>query len=164
MKIKDAMGFSSSDYAKKISNREECDTTQLAQNIYKKRRAIISSSGGVATGLVAAHLTGGMSLVGSAWSGRNFRVEERKLELLEKEWESRGFEPLPTRLVRDVLVPGVVTTAVGAFTVTADMGLANAAAQTALYPVGSPTAYPYNVHVVELYYKGIEMGIGRVGK
>ncbi|KAJ6454414.1 hypothetical protein C8R45DRAFT_1222869 [Mycena sanguinolenta] len=164
MKIKEALGFSSSDYREKISDWKEYHPIQLAHNIYKKRRAIIMATGGVATGLATAHLTGGVSLVGSAWSGRNFRVEQRKLELLEEEWENRGFKKLPRRDVKDVLIPVIIATTVGALTFTIDMGLANAVAQTAMYPVGSPLAYPYNVHAVGLFYQVVEWGVGRLGR
>jgi len=163
MHMKDALGFSSSRYREKISDCNEYHPIQLAHNIYKKRRAIIAATGGFLTGLAAAHLTGGMSLAGSAWSDRNLHVEKRKLKLLEEEWMNRGFETLPSRNVRDVLIPVVVATAVGALTFTVDMGLANAVAQTAMYPVGSPLAYPYNVHEVDIYYRGVEYGVGKLG-
>ncbi|KAJ7044423.1 hypothetical protein C8F04DRAFT_1228705 [Mycena alexandri] len=165
MKIKEGLlGFSSSEYREKISDWNEYHPIQLAHNIYKKRRAIIIATGGVATGLATAHLTGGVSLVGSAWSGRNFRVEQRKLGLLEKEWENRGFKKLPSRDVKDVLIPVIIATTVGALTFAVDMGLANAVAQTAMYPVGSPLAYPYNVHAVGLFYQGVEQVVGRLGR
>lgn len=163
MKIKEGLfGFSSSDYSEKISRREY-SYSELATNIYRKRRAIATSKVSTASGVAAAHVTGGMSLVGSAWSGRNISVEKQKLALLEDEWARRGQTRLPKRTVKDMVIPVVIAGAIGVFTFSVDLGIANATATAAQAAAMGIPGFEFHGHLVGAEYTSIEKGAGKLG-
>ena len=130
MRIQDALHFNATSYNKRI---REKDYTfgELARAIYIKRRHIASSTASAAAGVACAHVSGGMSLVGSAYAGRNISVEKQKLTVLENLWKCTGMAPLPHRHIKDTVIPVVITTAIGVFTFSVDLGLSNAVANGA---------------------------------
>lgn len=163
MKIKEGLlGFSSSDYREKISSRDY-SYAELATNIYRKRRAIASSKVSTATGVAAVHVTGGASLVGSAWSARNISVEKKKLRLLEEEWARRGQEPLPKRTIKDMVIPVLITGAIGVFSFSIDLAISNATATAAQAAAMGIPGYEFHGHLVGAYYTAIEKGVGKMG-
>ncbi|KAK7032588.1 hypothetical protein VNI00_012851 [Paramarasmius palmivorus] len=163
MRLGEVLGFNSSKYREKISDPNYSLQT-MALNIYKKRRAIATSGVQVAGGVVAAGISGGVTLAGSAFAARNIHVEKQKLKLLEEEWcTGRRQYPLPKRHIKDMVIPVIIATAVGALAFTVDLGLANAAAQNAMYPIGHPFHYPYDIHAVGLYYNAVERGSQAIG-
>lgn len=166
MKIKEGLlGFSSNKYREKISS-PDYSYAELATNIYKKRRSIVSSKTSAVTGVATAHVSGGTSLIGSAWAGRNISVEKQKLELLEEEWERRGQDPLPKRKLTDVIIPILITGAMGVFAFNVDLGIANATHTAATAAAMGVPGYDFNGHAVGAYYdvveKGMKMGGNRV--
>lgn len=104
MGLDDVFGFSTSSYWAKITDRSKYSDTELGNNIYKKRQQCSGSAFGVGAGIALAAHTGGASLAGAAFSGRNRSIAKQKLEMLEQEWQNRGYDPLDTRL-RDTVVP-----------------------------------------------------------
>ncbi|KDQ12574.1 hypothetical protein BOTBODRAFT_176262 [Botryobasidium botryosum FD-172 SS1] len=81
-------------YALKVSH-PQYSTQTLEQNIYRKRRQLKKAGAGIGSGLAFAPLTGGVSLVGSAYSSVAFTRARFKLSMLEAEWQRRGLPPLP---------------------------------------------------------------------
>jgi hypothetical protein len=122
MRPSEATGFSSTNYRERITKKLP---HQLIYDIYKKRRALTKSGVGVVFTVLCAHATGGISLLGTAWHARTRNVEKRKLTLLEQEWHSRGGDELPDRYVKDMLIPLVISTTIGAFTFCVDVGLSS---------------------------------------
>ena len=106
MKIREAVYFSKDSYRDKIS-QPDYSHAELAKNVYVKRRAIWGSGSSVATNVVMAHVTGGLTIVPVAWAARNISVAKQKLRLLEAEWRRRGQSKLPKRK-RDKIVPIVM--------------------------------------------------------
>ncbi|KAF7976008.1 hypothetical protein HWV62_8012 [Athelia sp. TMB] len=131
MHPKEALNFNSADYARHI-REEDYTVGQLANNIYTKRRAIAASTTTAATSVAAAHVSGGMSLFGAVWSGRNISVERQKLAALEQFWASCGQQPLAHRPFKDTVIPVVVATAIGAFAFDLDLALADGGAATSM--------------------------------
>jgi len=164
MQLKDTLHFDATSYEREI--REKGYTFgELARDIYIKRRQIVSSEVTVVTGLACVHVSGGTSLLGSAYAARNVNVEERKLALLEHLWKSTGMNPLPPRNITDTVIPVAISTAIGAFTFSIDLGISNAVA-TAAYAsqMGIPGyALPINSHLIGGGYFGVEKGMGWVG-
>lgn len=155
------MGFDGDEYSQKISLREY-SWDELAKNIYKKRRAIASSMAAAATGLVAAHVSGGTSLVGTVWSTRNIRVEMKKLDLLEAEWARRGQKKLEKRAVNDIVIPIFLASAVGTLAFTVDIGIANESAEAA-HAAARGCAYEFHGHLIGAYWDGIERALSQLG-
>ena len=163
MKIKEGLfGFDSSNYREKISRRAY-SYAELATNIYRKRRAITAAKVSAVSGVAAVHVTGGASLVGTAWSARNIAVEKKKLRLLEEEWARRGQEPLPTRTLKDTVIPVVITGAIGALAFSVDLALSNAIEAMAQGPATGFPGYELSGHLVGAYYTALEKGLGSTG-
>ena len=163
MKFKEGLfGFSSSDYREKISSRDY-SYAEVATNIYRKRRAIASSKTSAVGGVAAVHVSGGASLVGTAWATRNISVEKKKLRLLEEEWERRGQEPLPKRTLKDTIIPIIITGAIGVFTFSVDLAISNATATAAQAAAMGIPGYEFHGHLVGAYYTSIEKGAGKLG-
>jgi hypothetical protein len=146
MKITEALHFDSRKYAVKISQLNY-PYMKLRDNIYLKRRNIVSSTISALGGLACAYITGGMSLGGTVYSGRNLKVEEEKLALLEAEWVRRGGEPLVQRYFKDTVMPLILSSAVSAFTLGADIGLAHAAVPSCAAQMATP-ADQFSGHLV----------------
>ncbi|KAJ8507398.1 hypothetical protein ONZ45_g10232 [Pleurotus djamor] len=127
--------FDSAAYEAKISN-PAYTLKELALNIYRKRRAITTAKVQVAGGVVMAPVTVGLSLIGSAVGLRTLDVEEQKLHLLQVQWACRGQHPLPTRYIKDTLIPIVITTSLGLLGFFLDFGAATAVFQQAMYHLG----------------------------
>jgi len=154
-------GFDDNAYMKKIHGRNNYSDQLLQENIYKKRRMINSSKTSAAAGAACAHISGGMSLLGTAWSVRTLSVEKQKLKLLEEEWERRGSDKLKKRFVKDTLLPVATSAAIGTLTYGADVGVSNLAAQNAMaHTIGDPLMNTWNSTAVSTYYTGIEKGVG----
>lgn len=97
-------------YQAKVSHY---DNKSLENNIYKKRRQCAGGTVGLATGLVTAVHTGGVSLAGALYSSRSISVAKQKLDIMEQEWARRGYNPLDKRK-RDVILPVAIgVTAMG---------------------------------------------------
>ncbi|KAJ8489099.1 hypothetical protein ONZ45_g13707 [Pleurotus djamor] len=162
MRLRDVLGFSSSNYKEQISD-PDYTLQEIALNIYKKRRAIVASKVQATGGVLASGVTGGWSLASSAYATRNINVEKRKLKLLEEEWSNRRQPRLPKRRLKDMVIPVIIATATQAFAFTIDLGLANAAAQNEMFPIGHPFSYPYDLDAVGLYYNAVERGTQSIG-
>ena len=162
MRIQDSLHFSATSYDKRIHDKDYT-FGELARDIYLKRCHIASSTTSAAAGIACAHVSGGVSLFGSAYAGRNVSVEKQKLTLLEHLWESTGVEPLPHRHIKDTVIPVVITTAVGVFTFSVDLGLSNAVANAA--QAGIP-GYELAIssHITGGEFSGVEKGMGWVGE
>ena len=165
MRFKEILKFSSSDYEDRI--REKNYTYgELARDIYCKRRAIASSKASAVSSAAAVHVTGGTSLFGTAYAGRNISVEKRKLAALERFWEKSGASPLPKRHIKDTIIPIALATAVGVFAFSVDLAISNAVSTAAsAAQMGIPGyALPVSSLVISGEYFGIEKGMGWAGK
>lgn len=156
------LGFSGSDYRAKISSREY-SYAELATNIYRKRRAIVTSEVSAVCGVVAAHVTGGTSLVGSAWSARNISVEMKKLRLLEEEWARRGQHPLPERTIKDTIIPVLITGAIGVFAFYVDLSMAELTAEAAQAAAQGIPGCEFQGHLVGAIYTVVEKSVAKLG-
>ncbi|KAF8657833.1 hypothetical protein AX16_002149 [Volvariella volvacea WC 439] len=163
MRLGETLHFSSGDYRKKISS-PDYSYYDLARHIYIKRRAITSASVATGASVVSLGITGGASVFAGALSLRNRSVEKQKLELLEQEWVRRGQPPLPDRL-RDKVIPIILTTAVGLFAFSVDLGISNA-----MNPPPDLVAMGYcspmtqvEGYIVGAYYTVIEKGLHGAG-
>ena len=164
MKITEVLYFDSHKYAVKISQLDY-PHTKLQDNIYRKRRNIVSSTVSVLGGLACAYVTGGMSLGGTIYSGRNLKVQEGKLALLEAEWVRRGGDPLVKRYFKDTVMPLITSGAVCAFTLGADIGLAHAAAPACQCATQmAPPEDQFNGHLVSSMLTVAESGMSYVGR
>lgn len=160
MRPGEALNFNSSDYARHI--REENYTlAKLAHNIYSKRRSIAASAASTVTSVAAAHVSGGMSLFGAMWSGRNISVEKQKLAVLEQFWASNGQSPLPHRHFKDTVIPVVVATAIGAFAFDLDLAIADGGCATSMQLGGY--MLPVSSHLISGGYFLVEKGVSWAG-
>ncbi|KIJ53480.1 hypothetical protein M422DRAFT_42621 [Sphaerobolus stellatus SS14] len=100
LKSKEIIHFNSDKYAEEISNEESYTLEMLALNIYKKRRAITSSKTSIATSVVGAAVTGGISLIGTAMSARSISVENRNSPFLKRNERIEVKEPCPNDVLR----------------------------------------------------------------
>ena len=150
------LGFDKEAYRTKIHARDY-SYAKLATNIYKKRRAIAISATSAVGSVAAAHVTGGTSLIGTAWSVRNISVERQKLKLLEGEWKTnRKQSPLKHRMAKDLVIPIIITGTISAFAFTIDLALENIyqeAPETVI--MGIPDSV-LDGHLVGAYYTVIE--------
>ena len=83
-------------------------------------------------------------------------MEKQKKKILHDEWKDRHGEKLEKRVVKDTLVPVALASAVGAFTVAADMGISNAAATSSLAAAQGIPGYGFNESMVSAIYTGYE--------
>ncbi|KIM87776.1 hypothetical protein PILCRDRAFT_3526 [Piloderma croceum F 1598] len=160
MRLKEALHFNKKDYKTRMKQKDYT-FGELAVDIYQKRRRIASSKVSIGTGVACAHLTGGTSLLSSAYAGRNISVEKQKLALLEDRWASTGIDPLPKRPIKDTLIPIVISTAIGAFAFSVDLAISNAVATAAdAAQLGlSGYALPVSSHLISGEYGGVEKGM-----
>ncbi|KAF7974354.1 hypothetical protein HWV62_12304 [Athelia sp. TMB] len=165
MRLKEILNFSSSDYEDRIRGKNYT-FGELARDIYIKRRAIASSKASAVTSAAAVHVTGGTSLFGTAYAGRNISVEKQKLALLERFWEDSGAAPLPRRHIKDTVIPIALATAVGVFAFSVDLAIANAVSTAATAAQMGIPGYtlPVSSLVISGEYFAIEKGMGWAGK
>ena len=156
MKITEVLHFDSCKYTERIS-QPNYPYTKLQDNIYRKRRNILCSKVSALGSLACSHVTGGMSLCGTIYSGRNLDVQERKLALLEAEWVRRGGDPLVQRYFKDTVMPLITTGAVCAFTLGADIGAHAAAPACAAHM--APPADQLHQHLVNAMHTVAEHGL-----
>ncbi|KJA17975.1 hypothetical protein HYPSUDRAFT_45688 [Hypholoma sublateritium FD-334 SS-4] len=119
MRTIETFHFSEKKYRKRLA-KKKFDDERLATEIYKKRAKRLTSSVRVAVGAVSAFLTAGGSLVAAAIAARNISVQSQKLKVLEGEWVGRGHPELPERVLKDKIIPAVVTAATGTLAVGID--------------------------------------------
>jgi hypothetical protein len=96
-------GFSSTKYRSRVS---QYSNRMLRDEERKKRKNIVSHKCGIGVSAGFAVYTGGASLVGAALNGRQMKVEEHKLEILQKEMNKRGLVPSDLGF-RDYLTSGL---------------------------------------------------------
>jgi hypothetical protein len=165
MRPSEATGFSSTNYRQRIAEKLP---HQLIYDIYKKRRALTRSGVGVVFTVLCAHATGGISLLGTAWHARTRNVEVRKLKLLEQEWRSRGGDELPERYVKDVLIPLVISTTIGAFTFYVDVGMSSPCVDSGIAAAFSVhTGLPaeaFSKEVIGVAFFAVERVAAKVGE
>lgn len=106
-------------------------TSTLRDNIYQKRRAIVVAGTTIYGGLMLSTATSGTSLLALPLPARKIDVEKQKLRLLEAEWIQRGHNKLPSRTVKDEVIPCLVTGAATAVCYGIDIGIAHAAGDVA---------------------------------
>ena len=163
MKLRESLlGFNNSHYREKISDREYSYAT-LARNIYRKRRAIGTSKKSALTGAAAVHVTGGMSLVGAAWSARNIAVEKNKLQLLEEEWLRRGQKKLRDLKTAKNTVNLRITSTAGAVAFTVDFANPHATEEGAQEAAFGTPEYEFNGHLVGAYHHAVEKAEQKLG-
>lgn len=113
-------------YRCKISS-SSYPTGTLRDNIYQKRRTIVVAGTTIYGGLMLSAATSGASLFALPLPARKLDVEKQKLRLLEAEWIRRGHNKLPSRTVKDKVIPCLVTGAATAVCYGIDIGIAHAA-------------------------------------
>ena len=157
-------GFDKDDYRTKI-NARDYSYAKLATNIYKKRRAIAISATSAVGSVAAAHITGGTSLIGTAWSARNISIEKQKPKLLEEEWENNRLQPpLKQRTTKDLVIPIIITGAIGAFAFTVDLAIDHATQTAAEAAAMGIPGYDFHGHLVGAYYTVIEKGASAIAE
>lgn len=100
--------FDSDAYRERKSGEYMHNPEGLRQDIYRKRREIVSSYGGLAVS--AGHL----NAVGGTFCLRRKSVAKQKLAILEQQWAASGYGPLESR-TRDVVIPLVASAATMGF-------------------------------------------------
>jgi len=135
VKLEEYFHFSSAKYREGIASKAYSDEN-LANEIYKKRRNLVASKTKIGTSVAIAVASHGVGLVGVFMGARETDVEKKKLELLEEEWSRRKGYRLDNRVFKDMVVPAVLSAAVGALTLGVDLGMANSAATGAAGYVG----------------------------
>ncbi|KAF8192187.1 hypothetical protein BJ912DRAFT_963222, partial [Pholiota molesta] len=117
--------FDEDEYLNTISGKYFSHTA-LAKEIYRKRAKRLSAKVHTGMGILAATLTGGAALVGTAIAGRNISVESQKLEMLEAEWARRGQPMLPKSKFKDKIIPITIAVGTSLFAVGIDIALSGA--------------------------------------
>ena len=118
-KVSEYFDFDGDEYKikiKSISNEE------LKESIYKKRFRGNAATFSCGANMGLALAVGGATIIPGLISARTADIEDKKLHLLEKEWESRGQPELPVRIIKDIAVPCLV----GATTLAVDAALLGA--------------------------------------
>lgn len=124
MRTFETFHFNEKKYRKRLAKKKFSDE-RLATEIYKKRAKRLTSAVRVAVGAVSAFFTAGGSLVAAAIAARNISVQSQKLKVLEGEWAGRGHPELPERMLKDKIIPAVVTAATGTLAVGIDAKIMN---------------------------------------
>ncbi|KZP17194.1 hypothetical protein FIBSPDRAFT_894453 [Athelia psychrophila] len=138
---------------------------ELARNIYTKCRAIASSKASAVAGIACVHVSGGASLIGSTYTGRNINVEGRKLAALECFWESTAAGPLRHHDIRDTLIPITIATIIGMFTFNINLGISNVVVSSAYAAqMSCGYSFPISGHALSAGAFGVETGTGWMGK
>lgn len=164
MRFSDILHFSESDYYERIREKGY-SAYGLAREIYTKRRKANGAKGAVVSSVVCAHVTGGLSLLGGAYAGRNLSVEHQKLKLLEQMWgECTGGHELPHRHFRDTIIPIVISTALCYLTFTVDLNMTSFAANAAYANQIGMSSYIFPSHIVGAEATGAEKSLGWVGR
>ena len=125
MGFNDLLHFDEDEYKIKIAQHPD---EGIYTNILKKRRQAASSGTSIGMGVALAHVTGGASLVSSAYNARTLDIANKKLELLEEEWEARGHEEVPKNFFRDRALPIAATGTASAVMLGLDAGISTAGA------------------------------------
>ena len=161
MRLKETYNFSRKRYHDK---KADDDNDDIKENIYAKRRNLISAKTSVVTGVLCVPVTAGASLLGVAYQLRNISVEKRKLAQLDLIWTSeREQEPLQHRPFKDKWLPMFITSLIGCFIFNVDLGISNASATAAYAAQQGLYGYDFNAHAVGAYYDGVEKVIGTAG-
>lgn len=161
MRLKETYNFSRKDYLERKSEERNED---IRQNIYAKRRNLITAKTSAVIGVLCVPVTAGMSLLGVAYQWRNISVEKRKLKMLNQIWlQERENEWLEHRPFKDKWVPMFITSLLGCFIFSVDLGISNASATAAYAAQQGIYGYEFNAHAVGAYYDGIEKGLGTAG-
>ena len=77
MHIKETFKFSRRDYKERKS---ESELVELREDIYAKRRNLVTAKTSAVVGVLCVPVSAGMSLLGVAYQWRNISVEKRKLK------------------------------------------------------------------------------------
>jgi hypothetical protein len=112
MGFRDTLKFDRHKYYKK---HRYLDPHVLRKKHHAKVMLLASTTGGVAAGVGGAVVTGGLSIAGAAYSGRQHYIARKQMEILEEIMEEEGIE-IPRTRKRDV--------AGGAAIAAASLGLA----------------------------------------
>jgi hypothetical protein len=159
MKIKETFHFDEDEYLNTISGKYFSHTA-LAKEIYRKRAKRLSAKVHTGMGILAATLTGGAALVGTAIAGRNISVESQKLEMLEAEWARRGQPKLPKSKFKDKIIPITIAVGTSLFAVGIDIALSGASPDQ--FYQFTPDA-DLNGYIVSSYYTIVDKGLGSAG-
>lgn len=161
MRIKETYNFSRKSYRdRKLDDEPDA----LRENIYAKRRNLITAKTSALIGVLCVPVSGGASLLGVAYQIRNISVEKRKLAVLDHIWiVDRGEEQLAHRAFKDKWLPMAIISLLGCFIFNVDMGISNASASAAYAAQQGLYGYDFNVHAVGAYYDAVEKGIGTAG-
>lgn len=113
MGFSDNFHFDEADYVLKLQSLSDQELRSREVRAYRQH---VTSSASIGSGLGFAFLTGGVSLLGSAYGGRRLYLAKKKLELIQDELKKRGLESHePTK--RDFFIPlgiSVATMGLGA--------------------------------------------------
>lgn len=161
MKFTESLHFSQKKYREDLRTKN-LSHIALAKEIYRKRSKRLSSKVSAGAGVAAAFVTGGHSLVASAYSGRNISVESQKLAILEEEWAHRGHPPLAESTLRDKVIPITVAFGASLFTLGLDVALAAAGPDQFFQLTPDPALNEFLIGNV--YYTGVKSGASAVGK
>ena len=105
MKAKDVVHFEEEDY---LVRKRHLTDEDLEEKIHAKRQEVAAAAGSLARDSVGTVHTGGLMLPMATWDARNMYVENKKLAVLEQIWAERGKRRLPTRHVRDRILPAAM--------------------------------------------------------
>ena len=161
MHIKETFKFSRRDYRERKS---ESELAELREDIYAKRRNLVTAKTSAVVGVLCVPVSAGMSLLGVAYQWRNISVEKRKLKELTDIWiEERKQDWLEHRSFKDKWLPMFITSLLGCFIFSVDLGISNASAQAAYAAQQGFIGTQFNAHAVSAYYTGIEKGMSVAG-
>ena len=104
-----------------------------------------------------------MSLGGTIYSGRNLKVKEGKVPLLEAEWVREGGNPLVQQYFRDTIMPLITSGIVCTFTLGTDIGLTSAVAPVYTAQM-VPPADQFDRHLVSSMLTIAESGLSYIGR
>lgn len=108
MAIDDLFGFDEAKYRSKVANWEAAHLRKSeVVKLRQENGAVASGLGGV----FLAPMTGGLSLLGSAYGARRYSIASQKLKIIQEELDTRGL-PRHTLTDRDEVIP-VLSSMVG---------------------------------------------------
>jgi hypothetical protein len=87
----------------------------LREKIFKQRRRTSAYVTSAAVSAAHAPVTGGLSLIVTAYTARRLHITRQKIKILDAEWLGRpGYEhrTLPRNRIRDILIPAAIGVAV----------------------------------------------------
>ena len=102
MRPQEIVHFDAEEY---LARKRSLKNADLEDEIHTKRQEVAAATGSLARDSVGTVHTGGLMLPMATWDARQMYVEMSKLEVLEQIWTERGKSKLPTRHIRDSILP-----------------------------------------------------------